>query len=257
MPSATAALPETRNLRIIGSGRSHDVLRNILSRMAPGHVLDVPCGTGVLSDWLIQSGWNVHCADIDQGNFQLDASVAFTQIDLNRELPFEDNTFEYVISANGMHRAFFPRGAISEIARVLRPGGVFVLNMNNYYSIVNRMRVLLCGSPSYIFENEVFEQTVDVPEAQVRFAYPFSQIVAYLAAAGMVIDDVYAADKRRRHHVVGQLCTPLRWLGLGLSRWCRNPELIRWNAHPAIFGGGAYFVVVARKANLAIEESRE
>ena len=57
-------------LKVIGGSRSHDTLRRVLSQRSPGKILDCPAGTGVLSQFLKDLGWEVHCADIDAGNFE-------------------------------------------------------------------------------------------------------------------------------------------------------------------------------------------
>lgn len=232
---------------IIGSGRSHLELLDVLGQLPVGRVLDIPCGTGVLSKWLIEKGWTVHCADIDRGNFMLGDAVPFSEVDLNRRLPFDDGVFDCVVCANGLHRVFYARGAIAEFARILRPGGTLVLNLNNYYSLVNRLRVLVCGSPSYIFDEEFFEQTIQAAEAQVRIAYPFSQIANYLSLAHLEIVSMHTADRLRRHKIAAFLGVPLRWISLFCLRFTRRPDLLRWNANTAIFSGGAYVVALARK----------
>src|SRR5437870_108185 len=92
-------------LKVIGGRRSHEALREAFAALPPGKVLDAPAGTGVLSRFLRDLGWQVHAADIDPGNFAAQG-FAFTRVDLNRGLPFEDGSFDAVVCANGLHRLF-------------------------------------------------------------------------------------------------------------------------------------------------------
>ena len=101
------------DLKIIGSRFSHETLCKVLSSREPGKVLDAPCGTGVLTQFLLDLGWEVHCADIDAGHMKVD-SVPFTTINLNRAIGFGEESFDAVVCANGLHRLFNPGGAISE-----------------------------------------------------------------------------------------------------------------------------------------------
>ena len=236
-----------RHLRIIGSGRSHEVLKDILSDLTPCKVLDVPVGTGVLSSWLVEQGCEVMCADIDAGNFGLHGHLPFTEVNLNRVLPFDNETFDTIVSANGLHRLFNMGGAIREFARIMKADGHLLINVNNYASIVNRMRFVLCGSVSHIFDEPYFEQTIDDPEANVRLPIVFGQIAAHLKATGLEIVEVRAVDLLQRHKIARLVGLPMRWLSLLTSRFTRHPDFARWNAHPAVMLGGSYLVVVARK----------
>jgi len=211
-------------------------------------VLDVPAGTGVLAKWLHEQGWAVQCADVDRGNFELGESFPFAELDLNRELPFEDGQFDLVVCVNGLHRLFYAKGAIREFGRVLKPGGKLLVNMNNYWTISSRIRAVLLGSVSHIFDQEYFEQELVVPESQVRIPYPLSQIAGYVNDAGLQLNAVYPVDRRPRDVVAGILGEPLRWVAMLASRKARFPNVVKWNADRAIFSGGAYFLAEISKA---------
>ena len=70
-----------------------------------GKLLDVPCGEGVLTKYLLETGWDVVPADIDEGNFGL-TNNNFERVNLNRELPFDDNSFDTIVCVNAIHRLF-------------------------------------------------------------------------------------------------------------------------------------------------------
>ena len=84
-------VPETK---IIGSHDSHDAIMEALNSVKPRKILDVPVGEGPLSQWLSEKGWDVHCADIDKFHFKL--NLPFTEVNLNRPLPFKDSEFEAI-----------------------------------------------------------------------------------------------------------------------------------------------------------------
>jgi len=95
-------------LKIIGAIDSHDTLLRVLKESKPCRILDAPAGSGVLAEHLKKWGFDVHCADIDPGNFKLDG-VPLTQADLNRGLDLPDASFDAVVCANGVHRLFKAR----------------------------------------------------------------------------------------------------------------------------------------------------
>ena len=97
-------------------------------------VLDVGCGTGVISLLTLQKGAaKVVCGDIS--NYMLEVArtkadrqgygperIDFRQLDAE-SLPFEDTSFDFVVT--GMTLGLLPdqEQAVKEMVRVLRPGG--------------------------------------------------------------------------------------------------------------------------------------
>jgi SAM-dependent methyltransferase len=95
-----------------------------------GAVLDVACGTGNVAIPAALAGGRVTGVDLTPEHFPAararaaEASVAVEWVEGDAEaLPFEDDSFDVVLSAFGC--MFAPRhvAAAAELARVLRPGG--------------------------------------------------------------------------------------------------------------------------------------
>ena len=107
--------------------------------LEPGmRVLDAGCGTGNFEHFI--SGKNPPAIEIDA----LDASagmlsiarrkcselgyVRFSAGDLNAELPFEDGTFDRIVTINVLYALDDPEGVVRELLRVLKPDGVLVIS---------------------------------------------------------------------------------------------------------------------------------
>ena len=98
-----------------------------------GKLLEVPVGTGVLTMPFYRElpEAKIHCLDYSEEMLQrakargaeLD-NVHFLQGDVGA-LPFEDNSFDLVVSLNGFHAFPDKEAAWKEIYRVLKPGGTF------------------------------------------------------------------------------------------------------------------------------------
>ena len=100
-----------------------------------GRLLEVPVGTGILTMPVYQTmpEADITCLDYStdmMGQAQEKANrlklnnVIFQQGDVGA-LPYEDDTFDIVLSLNGFHAFPDKEAAYREVFRVLRPGGTF------------------------------------------------------------------------------------------------------------------------------------
>src|SRR5262245_7944102 len=86
------------------------VLKKIKTLRIPigSSVLDVPCGKGALSAGLVQMGFRVHAADVDQSVHAV-LKDHFRSVDLNESsLPWPDRTFDVVCSIEGIEHLEHP-----------------------------------------------------------------------------------------------------------------------------------------------------
>lgn len=100
------------------------------ARVGPGDkVLDVGCGTGVLARAAaarVEPSGSVTGLDINPGMLAVAARIAPEvkwQQGAAESLPFENNTFDAVVSQFGLMLFEDPRAALEEMRRVLAPGG--------------------------------------------------------------------------------------------------------------------------------------
>ncbi|GFG96108.1 class I SAM-dependent methyltransferase [Mycobacterium timonense] len=101
---------------------------------AGAHVLDIPCGGGFAFRGL-RPGQNLRyvAADISPDMLRrarsratqlgVAAPMKFTDADVT-DLPFQDSTFDLILTFNGLHCLPDPHAAVVELARVIKPGGV-------------------------------------------------------------------------------------------------------------------------------------
>jgi len=89
-------------------------------------VLDVGCGTGALTREVVKCAGSAMGIDLSESMLgvarQVCPTVTFHQGNV-AELPFDDSTFDTVVSAFMLMFVPDPKQAIGEIKRVLRPGG--------------------------------------------------------------------------------------------------------------------------------------
>jgi ubiquinone/menaquinone biosynthesis C-methylase UbiE len=105
-----------------------------------GRCLDVGCGSALVADRILDI--DAHYTGIDFGGHhvvyaleklrqsggRLQSSVARGD---GEQLPFRDETFDVVVMSEVIEHLMQPERAVWEVARVLRPGGVFIMTTNN------------------------------------------------------------------------------------------------------------------------------
>ena len=115
-------------------------------------VLELGCGSGII--WVGQEAVIEKCAelvltDFSEGmlvtaekNVGQRANVTYKQVDI-QQIPFEENSFDVVIANMMLYHVPDLRKGLSEVARVLKPGGKFYCATGGEHGIVERVAELL------------------------------------------------------------------------------------------------------------------
>ena len=97
-----------------------------LSPRSGAKLLDSGCGSGMFLSLAQRTGARLHGLDAAPALLEI-AKERAPEADLRvgdlEELPYESRSFDYVTAFNAVQYAADPRRALSEIARVTRPGG--------------------------------------------------------------------------------------------------------------------------------------
>lgn len=118
------------------AGYSAATIRETMHRipLAPGdRILDVACGTGALLQAIAASDVDVTLAGVDATPEMLEIATSRlgSSADLRHgraeSLPFDDGTFDTVVTTNALHFFRPAESALREMWRVIKPGGRIVV----------------------------------------------------------------------------------------------------------------------------------
>lgn len=178
-------------------GSPAEAYREVLSRLASSSakkVLDAPAGRGALSRLLLDHGYEVAASDIVPEIFEVEG-IECRASNLNERLPYEEASFDAVASCNGLHRVYAVGRAISEYARVLRPGGLLLVTLPNFTKLTRRLRFLFTGVVSWAAVRSGKES--EEPEAHFRNPVGLPQILLAMKEAGLELRGIRGIHKHR------------------------------------------------------------
>src|SRR5262249_53780621 len=103
--------------------------------------------------------------------------ISWIQQDIQR-LTFQDATFDTVISCETIEHVPDPKGAVRELARVLKPGGSLVLTCPNYLGLMGAYRgYLRLTGRRFTEEGQPINNFVLIP-----------RVLLWLRAAGLALE---------------------------------------------------------------------
>lgn len=117
--------------RLVKAKKIEAVLAEHLHRPVKGFkILDVGTGAGAISSYFARLGNNVHSVDVaDQRKFR---DFTFKQVE-GEQIPYNDSTFDIVISNFVLEHVKNRDSHLKEVARVMKPGGIGYISSPNWF----------------------------------------------------------------------------------------------------------------------------
>ncbi len=126
------------------------VLREVLGIVEiPGEVCDVGCGNGAFTFFLKKaSGSRLTGVDGSPYALQKASALGFDSLHLVKDfsserLPFEDDSFDFVINKDVLEHLLNPEFLVREMSRILRHNGYLLVLVPNHFPIAGRVQLLL------------------------------------------------------------------------------------------------------------------
>ncbi|MBF0522277.1 MAG: class I SAM-dependent methyltransferase [Candidatus Omnitrophica bacterium] len=184
-------------------GKKNYLLEKIVDIIASnkkGRILDLGCGDGKTGKRLLDLGFEVEACDMDQNRFEFHNEIRFTSGNLAERLPYQDNSFDYVLFMEVIEHLYNPQFVISEISRILRPGGRIVLSTPNILNVGSRARFFIEGNFDF-FREPTLDYSRCFPLAiQNMHVIPWRyQELEYLLAQNNLEVIRFSVDKRKEN----------------------------------------------------------
>ncbi len=119
-------------------------------------ILDVGCGDGLFMDKLrdaLADHKKIEIWGVDYSKYKLkkaeDKGHNVKWCDLEKGLPFEDETFDVVYAAELIEHLYNPDFFLEECYRVLRKGGLIIVSTPNLHAWYNRLLFILGVQPLF------------------------------------------------------------------------------------------------------------
>jgi ubiquinone/menaquinone biosynthesis C-methylase UbiE len=216
------------NLRSGPQMREYAALADRIAADGPGTVLDWGCGWGQVTALLRERGVDVNAfdyrpeeGDVGQAPLERFPEIACTISPEPVALPFDDASFDAVLSCGVLEHVADPAGSLAELKRVLRPGGrLYVTKLPNRRSYLEWLAKRL----GLYYHGQLPDDTLWSP-SEAREA---------VEAHGFEVSDVRLTNMlplTLDHPLAARLSTPIWALNRllsrvpGLNRLATNVEL--------------------------------
>lgn len=107
-------------------------------------VLDIGCGSGRISQQLMEYGYTVQGLDFSEEAVKkaLAKGVSAKQANLDEGIPEPNARYDVVWAGDIVEHVFDPIGLLRESERVLKPGGVILITIPSDVGLVSRLKML-------------------------------------------------------------------------------------------------------------------
>jgi 2-polyprenyl-3-methyl-5-hydroxy-6-metoxy-1,4-benzoquinol methylase len=201
----------------------HEVVLELLRDEKRGKLLDLGAGEGALSKRLLEMGFDVESCDLNPGRFKIAKNC--TQVDLNELLPYQNETFDFIICVEVIEHLRNPWLIVSECKRILKKKGKLIITTPNIFSVISRVQFLILAEHVWFPNSQLNEDPKDLYHALDRHINPigFSELEHILRENGLTIEKLST-----NNYIRGNLSSKERFISLLLTPLVKRRMIKRY-----------------------------
>lgn len=144
--------PEDRENKLYKEGKkccisiAENILFEYLDEFADknSRILDIGCGSGEIARKIKEKGHDITGLDFSEAAVESAQKLGIKcrVSDLDRGIPFDDNSFDIVWAGDVIEHVFDPIFVLREINRVLVPDGLFLCTVPYDLKLITRIKIL-------------------------------------------------------------------------------------------------------------------
>ena len=189
-------------------------------------IIEIGCGGGIFSEYIASHGYNILGVDISMGAINVakeHALIANVQVDYQvasvYELPFENESFDVVMSSDFLEHVEDLVAAISEMSRILKKGSLFIFDTisRNENCVTTFMKLEAEGViPAGTHDPLLFIQPEELESVANQFGVDFAEDINNVY--GFVLESIQFIDGKFQLAEVQEKETLPHYIGYGIKR---------------------------------------
>ena len=199
--------------------------------------LDVSCRNGEVLSALAARGFEVRGSRFERDLPPIEGMTIDNGVDLTRGLPYSDNSFDLVVMTEVIEHLENHRAAISELARVIRPGGRLILTTPNIMRLDSRLGFALSGLHKVKRRQIPLDTPLENSHRYHNYPITFALMYYLMRINGLRVEAIGHAKVKPFSHVLYAILYPaiafdtrlrLIWRERKTAVREMNRELVRW-----------------------------
>lgn len=189
-------------------------------------IIEIGCGGGIFSEYIARLGYNILGVDISMESINVAKEHAFIthvkvdyQVGSVYELPFENESFDIVMSSDFLEHIEDLVTAISEMSRILKKGGLFIFDTiaRNESSTTTFMKLEAEGViPAGTHEPLLFIKPEELESVANQFGIDFAKDINNIY--GFVLKSIQFIDGKFKLVEIQEKETLPHYIGYGIKK---------------------------------------